>query len=137
MESTNRLDGRHVLVVDDSKEMTSLLADVLTDAGARVTEANGGEAAMSFMAAADPDVIFLDLAMPEPDGWKVLRFMRTFLPHLLPRTIVLTAEAYPGQESPRLKNMRMACMPKPFLLADLVAHARQAIDETSRCRAAV
>ena len=118
------LEGRKVLVVDDSKDMTSLLADILADAGARVTEATGGEDAIRFMADDDFDVIFLDLTMPERDGWKMLQLLRDSLPHMLPRTIVLTAYAYDWEEPQLLKDMGVAYMFKPFQIADLVAQAR-------------
>jgi DNA-binding response OmpR family regulator len=127
MLQTRVLEGRKILVVDDSKDMTSLLADIFSDAGAQVTEANRGEDAIRSMADDDFDVVFLDLTMPEPDGWKMLQFMRGCLPHLLSRTIVLTAHANEQEESRLLKDIHVAYMFKPFMLADLVGQARRAI----------
>jgi CheY-like chemotaxis protein len=137
MSHARALDGRKILVVDDSTDMTSLLADVFADAGARVTEANGGEDAMRLMVAEDFDVIFLDLSMPDPDGWAVLQFMQAFHADLLPRTIVLTAHAYGRAEARWPKGIPTAYMLKPFLLTDLMAQACRAIAETGTSCAAV
>jgi DNA-binding response OmpR family regulator len=132
MFSARMLEGRKVLVVDDSKDMTALLADIFSDAGAQVTETNRGEDAIRSMVTDDFDVIFLDLTMPEPDGWKMLQFIRSSLPHMLSRTIVLTAHADDREESRLLKDIRVAYMFKPFMLADLVAQARRAIAGTRK-----
>jgi DNA-binding response OmpR family regulator len=123
MESARLLCGHKILVVDDSKDMTSLLADVFAEAGARVTEANRGEDAMSFIARGEFDVIFLDLTMPHPDGWKVLQFIRNAYPHMLSRTIVLTGQRYDQEAVDSLGDGHIACMFKPFLLTDLVSRA--------------
>jgi len=137
MSPARALEGRKILVVDDSKDMTSLLSDVFADAGAHVTEANGGKDAMRIIAADDFDVVFLDLSMPEPDGWKVLEFMRGSLPHMLPRTTVLTAHTYDRAESRLPRDFKVAYMLKPFLLADLIAQAGRAIAKTDKSCAAV
>ena len=76
MPHNTMLNGKRVLVVDDSPEMTSLLAEVFADAGARVTQANRGQDAMDLLAADRFDLVLMDLTMPQPDGWRVLRFVR-------------------------------------------------------------
>jgi CheY-like chemotaxis protein len=60
----------HILVVDDDADVRNTVADALEDEGFDVvTAANGGEALRQLDAGARPDVILLDMMMPEMDGW--------------------------------------------------------------------
>jgi len=62
-----------VLIVDDERNMRTMLRAVLEEEGYEVHEADGGNAALSMAANVDPDVILLDLVMPPgPDGITVL-----------------------------------------------------------------
>jgi DNA-binding NtrC family response regulator len=124
------------LVVDSSKDMTSLLANVFSNVGACVTEANRGEDAMVFLNRGDFDVIFLDLTMPESDGWKALQFIRESHPYMLARTIVLTADRHDRQAADSLSDCRIACMFKPFLLVNLVSQASRAVSNVEPLEAA-
>jgi hypothetical protein len=61
-----------VLVVDDHPDVRDVLARTLRKEGWTVDEANGGEAALSYLARHTPDVIVLDLLMPGVDGFTVI-----------------------------------------------------------------
>ncbi len=62
------LAGRTILVVDDEDDARTFLATVLSDAGARVLEACGGDEAIATARKDKPDLITLDVSMPGKDG---------------------------------------------------------------------
>jgi CheY-like chemotaxis protein/DNA-binding CsgD family transcriptional regulator len=62
----------HVLAVDDEPALLDLVAAVLSAAGHRVRTAGDGRQALAALAAETPDVVLLDVLMPELDGWEVL-----------------------------------------------------------------
>src|SRR6202048_346552 len=68
--------GRSVLVVDDDDTMRSGLRRALHEEGWQVTEAENGRVALARLAESRPDVIVVDLMMPEMDGFELLDAMR-------------------------------------------------------------
>jgi signal transduction histidine kinase len=71
-----RLDGLHVLVVDDEADARELTARMLGGAGARVTAAASAAAALGALEGELPDVLVVDLGMPGEDGYALLRQVR-------------------------------------------------------------
>jgi CheY-like chemotaxis protein len=65
-----------VLVVDDERGIRSLLAEILSDEGYEVRQAEDGERALEVLAGWDADVILLDLSMPRMTGWEFLQARR-------------------------------------------------------------
>ena len=81
------MTGLHVLVVDDSALMRRQIAAILEDAGHRVSLARDGRDALEKAVQLDPDVVTLDIHMPEMDGL-------TCLSHLMietPRPVVMVS----------------------------------------------
>ena len=74
--STTRLDGIHVLAVDDEPDSLNLLRSVLENAGATVTIAASGAAALEMLRGECPDVLLADIGMPHMDGLQLLRAVR-------------------------------------------------------------
>src|ERR1017187_6563461 len=66
-----------VLVVDDEEQNRTLLRDPLEACGYEVTEAESGKQALQKIAEHPPDVILLDVMMPEMDGYEVCRRVKT------------------------------------------------------------
>lgn len=64
--------GKHILVVDDEIEMITLLVTILEREGFRVSKTQSGANALDFLNQSNPDLIILDLMMPEIDGLKFL-----------------------------------------------------------------
>jgi DNA-binding response OmpR family regulator len=67
-----------ILVIDDDPAMTDLLRLVLTSTGAKVTTSNSSEEALGLIKEKKPDIILLDLMMPEIDGWQLTRNIRGY-----------------------------------------------------------
>ena len=64
------------LVVDDAADLRFLMREVLSRSGVSVEEAPSGGEALSRMGADPPDVVILDVQMPDMDGWETLTAMR-------------------------------------------------------------
>jgi CheY-like chemotaxis protein len=65
-----------VLVVDDNEIQRNLVRDMLTPLGFTVSTASGGRDCLSLAERDKPNLIFLDIAMPEMDGWQVAQRLR-------------------------------------------------------------
>jgi len=83
---------QHILVADDSEDNRTLLCRLLTRCGYAVTEVKDGVETLKAVERDAPDLILLDLRMPELDGEEALRELRrTYDSHVLP-IIIVTAE---------------------------------------------
>jgi signal transduction histidine kinase len=86
-----RLDAVRVLVVDDDEETREVLRALLEEAGATVETANGAEAARRTLNTSAPDVLISDIAMPDEDGYTLIRSLRAS--NVTTPAIALTAMA--------------------------------------------
>jgi two-component system OmpR family response regulator len=66
-----------VLVVDDDPQIVDLLSATLRFAGLEIVTATNGEAALETVAEAKPDVIVLDVMLPDLDGFEIVRRLRS------------------------------------------------------------
>lgn len=118
-------DGRiTVLLVDDEEPLRNALRDVLEDEGFRVFEASDGAEAIEQVDMRVPDVIVLDLMLPQVDGYEVLRMLRAREATLNTRVIVLTAH---GDEDSEVRVFRAGAddfLAKPFRPRALSARIR-------------
>ena len=78
-----------ILIVDDSKFMRMLLADLLTRNGFEVLEAESGEQAVKVFLEESPDLVTLDILMPGRDGIETLQDLRAQSPEA--RVVMVTA----------------------------------------------
>jgi PAS domain S-box-containing protein len=69
-----------ILVIDDEASVRETLAEMLGALKHKVDLATGGQEAVRMLAAADYDLVFTDLAMPEMDGWETAREIRKHWP---------------------------------------------------------
>jgi len=110
----------HVLVVDDERDITALVAYHLAKAGYRVTTAGTGVAALEAVAAEPPDLIVLDLMLPGRSGYEVLNEIRRRDETRDLGVIVLTARR---DEADRIKGLAGGAddyLTKPFSPDELV-----------------
>jgi DNA-binding response OmpR family regulator len=75
MEQANVTQG-HILLVDDDPGITEHLSRILEKEDFRVTVASDGEMALELVSTTRPDLILLDIDLPNMNGWSVLRRMR-------------------------------------------------------------
>lgn len=76
-DEAHALAGTHILVVDDSSDSAFLVARILKDAGAEVKTADRGLKGVEIGLQERPDLIIMDLEMPEMDGNESIRRLRT------------------------------------------------------------
>jgi CheY-like chemotaxis protein len=92
--------GRHILIADDNREWVDSLAMVLQSQGYTVVTAYGGREAIESAESARPDVVILDIEMPEMSGYEVARQLRRRFAEHTPLLIALTVWA--GEADRRL-----------------------------------
>ena len=92
------LPQRRILVVDDIQESARTLAMILRGMGQEVTVVHDGLTAIEWAFSHKPDAVFLDIAMPEMDGYEVARRLRGHSETA--RTMLVALTGY-GQESDR------------------------------------
>lgn len=80
-----------IMVVEDDKQASTFLAEFLAMEGYVPIVVNESAKAMSMAIATLPDAFLLDLMMPEPDGFKVCRMLRTNPNFLETPIIIITA----------------------------------------------
>ena len=113
--------ARHILIVDDHREIRDLVSRALVKEGFRVSTAADGKAMRKTLAEARIDLILLDLMLPGEDGLSLCRGLRaqSDIP-----IIMLTAK---GDEVDRVIGLEMGAddyLPKPFGSRELVARIR-------------
>ena len=103
-----------VLVVDDQAEIRRLVRICLTVDGHQVLEAANGREAIELLAGRRPDLVLLDLMMPEVDGWQVLASVRQLPPPRRPKVVILSALSEDSATSRALAQGADAYLQKPF-----------------------
>lgn len=110
-----------ILLVDDDKMITGPLADRLKEAGYTVLVANNGRSGLEMALNQQPDVVVLDVMMPEMDGWEVCKALRRQSPVPI---LMLTAR---GDEIDRILGLELGAddyLTKPFSTRELIARLR-------------
>ncbi len=117
-----------VLVVDDSLEMVRLLAAWLEDEGCEVATALTGRQALDAAAEFYPDIVFLDVVLPPPDGFQVCEALKH---RLQPEVILMTGIANPLTARRGADLGVVALLQKPFTRETAMAAFGTALE---RCR---
>lgn len=110
-----------ILVVDDKPELRKLLKSYLTQEGFRVLEAANGQEALYVARREKPDLVLLDLMMPEMGGYE---FMQIFSRESDTPVIMLTAKL---EESDKVLGLELGAddyITKPFSMRELTARVR-------------
>ncbi len=119
--------NRRILVVDDEERMVRFIRLNLEHDGFRVTEAFRGEQALDRLRTSLPDLILLDIMMPDMDGFEVLKMIREV--SNVP-VIMLTAK---GEEDDRVRGLELGAddyITKPFSPRELVSRVRAVLRRT-------
>jgi DNA-binding response OmpR family regulator len=84
---------KHILCIEDEPEMIDLIRLILGRRGFEVSGATGGKAGLDAVRAEHPDLVLLDLMMPDMDGWEVYQQMKADESTRHIPVIVVTAKA--------------------------------------------
>jgi signal transduction histidine kinase/CheY-like chemotaxis protein len=117
-----RLDGVHVLVVDDERDARELLTAILTQSGAVVTAASGVADALGKLRLVKPDLLVSDIEMAQEDGYSLIRKVRASEEvggRRIP-AVALTAHARSSDRLRALSEGYQMHIPKPVEPAELV-----------------
>src|SRR5690242_20992180 len=119
--SSEDLKRRRILVVDDEERMVRFIRMNLEHDGFQVVEAFNGKQAIQKLRDVTPDLILLDVMMPDLDGFEVLETVReiTNVP-----VIMLTAK---GEEDDRVRGLELGAddyITKPFSPRELVSRVK-------------
>ena len=82
MEGARAVKSQRILVVDDDPQVLGLFDDILSAGGYRVQAMESGKEAMQAIRDEPVDLLVLDLSMPEPDGFEILKILRAARPDL-------------------------------------------------------
>jgi two-component system KDP operon response regulator KdpE len=120
-------DRRRILVVDDEERMVRFIRMNLEHDGFQVVEAFNGRQAIQKLRDTTPDLILLDVMMPDLDGFEVLETIRegSSVP-----VIMLTAK---GEEDDRVRGLELGAddyVTKPFSPRELVSRVKAVIRRT-------
>jgi DNA-binding response OmpR family regulator len=116
--------AQHILVVDDDHEIARLVGAYLAQAGFQVTTAYAGATAMRAVRAERPDLLVLDLMLPDQDGIEIARALRADPVTASLPIIMLTARV---DDTDRIVGLELGAddyITKPFNPRELVARVR-------------
>jgi two-component system alkaline phosphatase synthesis response regulator PhoP len=113
--------SKTIMVIDDEKRLVSLVESYLIQEGYRVVSANNGKEALPIASREKPDLIILDIMMPEMDGYA---FMREHRKELDTPIILLTARVDDDERVIGLELGADDYITKPFRPRELVARVR-------------
>lgn len=121
-----------ILVVEDDNDTAFLLKQILRHAGFDVLSATNGKEALNKVNLGFPDLVLLDLMMPEMDGWETIDHLRqvTSTP-----VIILTAMANKENVVTCLQRGADDYMTKPFYKAEVVARVNAVLRRSRSARA--
>jgi DNA-binding response OmpR family regulator len=116
-----------VLIVEDEVELAEILEHNLRKNGLATIMAHDGLAACRMVGQEHPDLILLDIMLPDLDGWEICRMVRSHPELATARTpiIMLTALATVGDRLRGLELGADAYIPKPYSPREVVVKARQ------------
>ncbi len=118
---------RRILVVDDEPRMVRFIRLNLEHDGFQVSEAQSGTQALEQLRNQLPDLVLLDIMLPDLDGFETLSMIREF--SNVP-VIMVTAK---GEESERVRGLELGAddyIPKPFSPRELVSRIRAVLRRT-------
>lgn len=110
---------QRILIVEDVEHSRELLRNVLENLGHIVIEASDGQEALGTIQEQIPDLILLDLKIPPPNGYEVLKEVRNNARSSSVPIVALTAQAMLGDREKALAAGFNGYLTKPIALAQL------------------
>ena len=128
------MDKKVILAVDDSALMLKALSDILENEGYEVITARNGIEGIKKVNELRPNLVLLDVVMPEMDGFEVCRILRDDVSNNLIPIIMLTSQS---DESDRLEGLELGAddyITKPYNEREVVIRVRNTLKRIDRNR---
>jgi len=113
-----------ILVIEDEKSISHFISTVLNNNGYEAMQAQTGEEALSMISSHCPDLVILDLGLPDMDGLDILRSLRSW--SSLP-VVVVSARSHERDKVAALDLGADDYLTKPFGTGELLARVRAAL----------
>ncbi|HEY2981386.1 MAG TPA: response regulator [Anaerolineales bacterium] len=123
----------HILVIDDDPAVTELLVLLLKAHGFEASAVNRATEGVELIRTNKPELVILDLMMPEMDGWEACRVIRSF--SNIP-IVILSALNDPSMVAKVLDLGADDFLTKPTSSAVMIAHINKLVRRTGRLRPA-
>jgi len=118
------MSKQQILVVDDDKSIVKVVRSYLEQAGYLVQTAYDGESALHALRSEKPDLVVLDLMLPDRDGWEITRLIRSDATLGAMPIIMLTARV---EDTDKIVGLELGAddyITKPFNAREIVARVR-------------
>jgi two-component system KDP operon response regulator KdpE len=119
----------YILIIDDEIQIQRALRTILTEKQFQVTLASRGEDGLAIAAANEPDLIILDLGLPDMDGVEVCKRLREWTQTPI---IILSVRDSERQKVMALDHGADDYLTKPFSIEELLARVRVALRHSAR-----
>jgi CheY-like chemotaxis protein len=113
-------DSMRVMVVDDEEGIIATVCRVLENGMFEAHGALGGKACIESIREVDPDILLMDVMMPDMNGWEVLRELKSMGLLDKIKVIMLTVVKEPKEEDADLSPYILDYIRKPFRREDLL-----------------
>jgi DNA-binding response OmpR family regulator len=123
------VEGAHILVIDDDPDLRVAVAGVLADEGFDVDMAVDGQLGLEQAARHPPDLVVLDLMLPDLDAYIVAAGLRAGQGETVP-ILAITADGRAGEKAARVGAY--AYLHKPFDLDELLLAVRRGLRRADR-----
>jgi len=122
------MTGERILVVEDNEKNMKLFRDVLSSKGYRTLEATTGGEAVELATEQAPDLVLMDIQMPDVDGVEALRRLRADERTAAIPVLAVTAQAMRGDREHFLAQGFDGYLSKPLNVRELIGTVRQHCD---------
>lgn len=125
---------KKILIIDDTELMVKLISDILSRAGYEVVSASNGIDGINKVRTEKPDLVILDVVMPEMDGFEACKILREDESNNLMPIIILTAQ---DAEDDKLEGLELGAddyITKPFNPRELVSRVNNTLKRIDRNR---
>lgn len=116
---------KEILIVEDNEDNSLLAEKILQYYGFKTVVTSHGQAALQYCETHQPDLILMDLSLPDIDGMEVTRLLRKKESYQNVPIIALTAHAMHGMQETTQEAGLNDFLPKPFLPSDLIVLVRK------------
>jgi CheY-like chemotaxis protein len=122
------MGGKRILIADDNKQIRMLVSATLRAGGYELLEAADGAEALDMAVAEQPDLVLLDVMMPDLDGFEVLHFLRKRQECAGCKVVMLTTAASATDLQRGAHEGADGYVVKPFMPADLKSVVANVLD---------